>query len=342
MMQIPTISVAMATFNGARYLRQQLDSIASQTSPPDEIVIIDDGSIDNTVAIIESFAARVPFPVRLTRNEHRLGYGENFFRAASQCRSDWISFCDQDDVWFSEKLVRVRHAIKQGPPDLKLVVHQAEFTDGSLVPVGRRLIDHIDREVVPRRGHKCLWVAYGNTLTVSSHLVHELDWSSRPIDRFFASQKMSHDTWISVLANALGATRFIAAPCILYRRHEEALTISFSRPKKSQILLESRLSRGHRFFQGALFRLEIAEHLEKLAEHSPARYRRGLKEHAQDFRQGSNVLRNRAALELERQLGRRATALFQNIRVGAYLHTNNFGFSLRSLALDVAKLCRVL
>jgi len=332
----------MATFHRARYLRQQLDSIASQTSPPDEVVISDDGSIDNSVAIIESFAIRAPFPVRLIRNEQRLGYGENFLRAAARCRSDWISFCDQDDVWFSEKLARVRDAITRGPSDLTLVVHQAELADGSLVLVGRRLLDHIDREVVPRRGHKCLWVAYGNTLTVSSRLVRELDWSSRPIDRCFDSQKMSHDTWVSVLANALGATRFIAAPCMLYRRHEDALTESFSRPNKIQSLLEPRLSRGHRFFQGALLRLEIAEHLEKLAENSPAHYRDRLKEHAQDFRLGSNILRNRAALELERQLGKRAIALFQNIQAGAYSRKNNFGYSLRSLSLDVAKLSRVL
>jgi hypothetical protein len=187
-----------------------------------------------------------------------------------------------------------------------------------------------------------LWVARGIALTVDSGVVRDLDWSSRPIDHYLASKKMSHDMWVGVLANALGATRFIAAPCMLYRRHEEALTVSFSRPKKIQSLLESRLARGHRFFQGALLRLEIAEHLEKLAENSPAHYRDGLKEHAQDFRLGSNILRNRAALELERRLGRRAIALFQNIRAGAYSRRNNFGYSLRSLALDVAKLGRVL
>jgi hypothetical protein len=209
------------------------------------------------------------------------------------------------------------------------------------LPIGRQLLDHIDREVVPRRGHKCLWVAHGSTVAVCSSIVRELDWSSRPIDRFLYPQKLSHDTWICILANAIGATRFIANPCMLYRRHEGALTISLSPAKKVQSLTESRLSRGHRFLHGAHLRLEIAEHLEKLAENCSAHYRDGLKEHAQDFRSGANILRNRAALELERRLGKRAIALLQNIRDGAYSHRNNFGYSWRSLALDVAKLGRV-
>ena len=148
--------------------------------------------------------------------------------------------------------------------------------------------------------------------------------------------------WVTVLANALGATRFIAAPCMLYRRHEEALTISILPPKKKiHSLFASRLSRGRLFTRSALFRLELAEHLEKLAENSPDLYRDVLKEHAQDFRQSSSILRNRASLELE-GLGNRSIALFHNIRAGAYSRTNNFGYGWRSLAVDVAKLCRIL
>src|SRR5688572_16778447 len=99
-----SISIAMATYNGATFLRQQLDSIAAQTVPPIEIHIGDDGSTDNTESIVAAFATRAPFPVRFFRNDNRLGYGANFIRTAQRCAGEWIAFCDQDDVWSPGKL----------------------------------------------------------------------------------------------------------------------------------------------------------------------------------------------------------------------------------------------
>jgi glycosyltransferase involved in cell wall biosynthesis len=81
-----SVSVAMATYNGAAFLDAQLASIAAQTRTPDELVVCDDGSSDGTVEIVERFARRAPFAVRLIRNEQRLGYGENFMKAARHCR----------------------------------------------------------------------------------------------------------------------------------------------------------------------------------------------------------------------------------------------------------------
>src|ERR1700760_33370 len=94
----------MATYNGGKYLGEQLRSLAEQTVLPDELVICDDQSSDSTAAVVESFAASSPFPVRFIRNEQRLGYYENFMKAAGLCTSEYIAFCDQDDVWLSEKL----------------------------------------------------------------------------------------------------------------------------------------------------------------------------------------------------------------------------------------------
>lgn len=78
----PRISVALATYNGARFLCSQLDSIAAQTRLPDELVIGDDGSADGTVEIIKEFAAVAPFPIRLTINEKNLGFGDDFLATA--------------------------------------------------------------------------------------------------------------------------------------------------------------------------------------------------------------------------------------------------------------------
>ena len=99
-----TISIAMATYNGDRYIGEQLDSLARQKLLPLELVVTDDGSSDGTLDILKAFSEGAPFPVRIFRNTTRLGYEENFLKAASLCNGDVIAFCDQDDIWMDRKL----------------------------------------------------------------------------------------------------------------------------------------------------------------------------------------------------------------------------------------------
>ena len=84
------ISIAMATYNGGKYLREQLDSFLAQTRLPDELVITDDCSTDDTLAIIETFAATAPFEVRWERNEQNLGYTGNFNKALMKAAGDLV------------------------------------------------------------------------------------------------------------------------------------------------------------------------------------------------------------------------------------------------------------
>ena len=102
-----TISVAMTTFNGAAYLEEQLNSLLDQRHLPLELVIGDDGSEDETLVILERFAGRAPFPVLVQRNVRRLGFRENFIRTAERCRGELITFCDQDDIWHPDNLLKV-------------------------------------------------------------------------------------------------------------------------------------------------------------------------------------------------------------------------------------------
>src|SRR5258708_20434812 len=86
-----SISVAMATFNGARYLGEQLASLSSQSVKPLELVVCDDGSTDETVAILRSFSTPAPFAVRAFKNTERLGYQQNFMTAASLCKRSLVA-----------------------------------------------------------------------------------------------------------------------------------------------------------------------------------------------------------------------------------------------------------
>src|SRR5260221_14719816 len=93
-----SISVAMATFNGARYLGEQLASLSSKSVKPLELVVCDDGSTDETVAILRSFSTRALFAVRVFNNTARLGDQQNFMKSASLCKGSLVAFCAQFDI----------------------------------------------------------------------------------------------------------------------------------------------------------------------------------------------------------------------------------------------------
>ena len=98
-----TVSVVMCTFNGEKYLKEQLDSILRQTYPILELIVQDDCSTDNTYSIVEEYAQKYPF-IKLFRNEKQLGINQNFFSAMQRSKGDLIAISDQDDIWEDNKL----------------------------------------------------------------------------------------------------------------------------------------------------------------------------------------------------------------------------------------------
>ncbi len=115
-----TVSIIMGTYNGEKYIREQLDSILAQTYPIKEIIIQDDGSTDGTIAICEEYATKHP-NVHFSRNEHNLGFNLNFKIAAMKATGDYVAFSDQDDVWFAEKIAKQVAAI--GDHDICFSTH---------------------------------------------------------------------------------------------------------------------------------------------------------------------------------------------------------------------------
>ena len=102
-----SLSVVMCTYNGAsRHLAEQLDSIFSQTLLPAELIVQDDGSTDNTMDLLHSYAAKTPegMEMRIFRNEKQMGINANFFSAMRRAKGDLIAVSDQDDIWMPTKL----------------------------------------------------------------------------------------------------------------------------------------------------------------------------------------------------------------------------------------------
>lgn len=132
-----TVSIAMCTYNGASFLREQLDSFTAQTRLPDEVVVCDDGSTDDTLRILDDWQQNVPFTVKIIRNEINLGTTRNFEKAVSLCTRDIIFLSDQDDIWKPQKIQRMCNVFDTRP-EVGLVYCDADCIDQKGRPLAIR------------------------------------------------------------------------------------------------------------------------------------------------------------------------------------------------------------
>ena len=223
-----TISIALCTYNGAPYVRAQLDSIARQSRLPMELIVADDHSTDGTVGIVRDFAATAPFPVHILENKENLGIARNFGQAIARCTGDIIALSDQDDLWREDKLGVVAAAF-ESDTDLTLLFTDADLVDQDLAPLGKRLSDtgHIDqsaRGVIAGSGaFEFLLrknVATGATMAFRRRLADLI----LPVPEKLLTY---HDAWIVTLAAATGKVTFLAEPLIEYRQHAGQHTWDF-------------------------------------------------------------------------------------------------------------------
>lgn len=217
MMSKALLSVAMCTYNGSRYLHEQLASIAGQSRLPDELIVCDDRSTDGTVAIVREFASKVPFPVRLVINDENLGSTKNFEKAIGMCSGDIIFLSDQDDVWLPEKLGRIERIFDNA--SVGAVFSDAEIVDQRLMPLGYRLWQSVGFTAAKRTAFK-----RGDYLgsLIKRNIVTGATMAFRASYRDVALPIPSgwvHDGWIALVIAALSDIAIIEDPLILYRQH---------------------------------------------------------------------------------------------------------------------------
>ncbi len=200
-----SISIAMATYNGAVFLQAQLDSLAAQTRLPDELVVFDDGSSDATLEIVRRFAESAPFLVRLSANPMRLGYAKNFEGAISACTGDLIFLSDQDDVWLPHKLARIEREAAARPPAL-LIMNDAELVLGDGTPTGLTKLGQTLALGLGERGFTtgCCMVIRRRDL---------------PLLLPVPDADFVHDTWLNQLVLLLDARHVVPEVLQHYRRH---------------------------------------------------------------------------------------------------------------------------
>ena len=229
-----SVSIALATYNGARFLETQLATIRAQTRLPDEMVVCDDGSTDGTPEIVEQFAAQAPFEVRLVRNDARLGHARNFLQAGRLCRSDVVAWCDQDDEWMPEKLDRSVQEFEKDP-DVVLVVHSRQIGDmirgggPAIRAPGGEWVDGRNRRRVLVRSVRTptsspLDTRYPGQSTLISRRVLEIEQALAARLPDVVVHFAGHDRWTSFLAQAMGKLVLLPDVLVKYRQHTEQAT----------------------------------------------------------------------------------------------------------------------
>lgn len=213
----------MCTCNGAAYLAEQLQSIASQQQLPDELIVCDDASTDGTAMLVRQFAASAPFEVRLTIQERNLGSTANFAAAVGLCRGEIIFLADQDDVWMPDKVRRLAELLKRGSPGdsaTAFALSDAQLIDAQGRPMRSTLWQALpfspaDQarfnaghafDVLLRRN-----VATGMTMAFRAEHREVL----LPIPSGWV-----HDGWLALLLAALGPGQAVAEPLVHYRQHD--------------------------------------------------------------------------------------------------------------------------
>lgn len=213
-----SISVAMCTYNGEKFLAEQLESIARQTRVPDELVICDDCSTDSTSTIIAEFSKSISFPVRFIRNAHNLGSTKNFEQAIALCQGDWIALCDQDDMWLPEKLARQAEVL-QGDPAVGGVFSDAQLVDEMSRGLNGQLWATFkfneDKQRMFRRGEAASALLSGSVVTGAT-LMFRRNFREifEPIPTGWV-----HDGWIAWMIVLHSALALINEPLIRYRVH---------------------------------------------------------------------------------------------------------------------------
>lgn len=207
-------SIAMATYNGGNYILEQLQSFEDQDYMPYELVICDDGSTDDTINIIKEFSKYSSFEVRLYENEENLGYAQNFAKAISLCKGEWIALSDHDDKWFVNKLSEIQSAI-ENDSKISLIIHDYILTDSNLV---EKPLTKMERLIAA--GEKP-----NNMISGCATVFH------RSILNFILpvpSTGIAHDVWIHNFFNYIHNQKYVLdVPLMYYRRHGNNASASF-------------------------------------------------------------------------------------------------------------------
>ena len=212
------VSVCMATYNGALYLKEQVDSIICQLGEEDELIVSDDGSTDRTIDILKSYNDS---RIKIFKNTNKKGVVGNFENALVKAKGEYIFLSDQDDVWIDDKVKRCVEELEK----VDLVVTDCYVTDSGLNIIN----DSFFRERGSRKG-------FIKNLIKNTYLGACVAFRSSVLEYVLPIPEklpVYHDGWICSLADILGKVSFIQYRGLYYRRHEANVSFTAHKSKLS-------------------------------------------------------------------------------------------------------------
>lgn len=237
------ISVAMATYNGEKFLREQLDSILNQTYKDIELIVCDDCSTDSTWSILQEYQQKDK-RIRCYKNEKNLGFKKNFGKAISLCNGEFIALSDQDDIWIPEKLEESIKYINE----YDMTCSNASLIDKNNLPLNLTMQKDILRfDFFPTNQDQLLChlchknIVQGATILAKTNFIKEC----LPIPDVFPF----HDHWFALFAATHNGIKYIDKPLLLYRKHTNQQTINDKKNILDELKPTNTKTDLHHFYQ---------------------------------------------------------------------------------------------
>lgn len=210
------LSVAMTTYNGEKYLREQIDSILLQTIQEFELIICDDCSSDSTIAILKEYALK-DSRIKFFENEFNLGYLKNFEKAIRLCSGEYIALSDQDDVWMPDHLEILYKAIVES--ECSLVGANALLVDSSNNDIGGKLINN---GKFPNSKSEYEFLLLHRNLFQGAALMFDRIILKKALP--FPEKIKFHDWWLALVASEDKGVLYVDTPILRYRQHAKNVT----------------------------------------------------------------------------------------------------------------------
>jgi len=211
----PLVSIVMATYNGERFLREQLDSIISQSYSHLEIIIQDDGSSDETCTIVKSYAAKDP-RIQFFQNEENLGILQNFYDLLSKASGKYIAISDQDDIWELKKIELLLNLIGNS----SLIYTDSILIDQLGNQSGETLLQELGH--APKTGKGLLDLFTENTISGHSCIFSKSIVPSVLSNRYQTwGYNMMYDQLIGVCASLIDGVKYFETPLTYHRIHDK-------------------------------------------------------------------------------------------------------------------------
>ena len=284
------ISIAICTYNGEKYLRQQLDSFAAQKRLPDEVVICDDCSQDSTRQILTDFAARSAFPVKLHFNEQNLGFVKNFEKVIRLCEGEIIVLSDQDDVWEANKLEILEKEFTDS--EAGLIYADATVIDENLNPLDKTMWEYVNFTEEKQKeftSDKAFDLLIKNGYFLGSSMAFRAEFRDLilpiPLDIYYY-----HDNWIALVVSAVARCEIVRERLIKYRQHEQQSSDSILRRSKPETVFVAR--RRNNDYSGVINQLDIVKSRLMASSYDPA----SIKKAVTKIEQAKSHLQNRSTL----------------------------------------------